>query len=260
MSFIEIFKNEKEKKGFLKIFLGAVFLLVLVLFLFWALVFYGIQNIPFVSFFVTALFLAIGTLTFLSVFSFLSTVYTGKSNCLSKKNRGILLKVYLPIMIFLGKFIARTRREIWRSFLSINNFLIEKELGKIPSKDCLLILPHCLQKSTCPLRLVQNVYACKGCGECCLKDIIAISKELSMPLILATGGTAARKAVKEHKPKLIFAVACERDLASGVQDSYPYPVYAILNERPFGDCLDTHVQIGNIQKALSLFVKEYKFL
>jgi hypothetical protein len=52
---------------------------------------------------------------------------------------------------------------------------------------------------------------------------------------------------------MILAVACERDLASGIQDTYPLPVYGILNERPFGPCLDTRVSLARLEDALKRF-------
>ncbi|HCG04438.1 MAG TPA: hypothetical protein DEV75_05105, partial [Desulfovibrio sp.] len=45
-----------------------------------------------------------------------------------------------------------------------------------------------------------------------------------------------------------------RDLASGIQDTHPIPVYGVLNERPNGPCLDTLVSLGNVEKALRHFL------
>jgi len=46
-------------------------------------------------------------------------------------------------------------------------------------------------------------------------------------------------------------VACERDLTSGIKDCYPLPVIGILNERPFGPCFNTIVDVSKIDAALS---------
>jgi hypothetical protein len=45
-------------------------------------------------------------------------------------------------------------------------------------------------------------------------------------------------------------VACERDLTSGIQDAYTLPVIGILNERPFGPCFNTSVDISKVAEAL----------
>jgi hypothetical protein len=73
-------------------------------------------------------------------------------------------------------------------------------------------------------------------------------------IAVATGGTLARRIVVERRPKLIIAVACERDLSSGIQDSYPLPVYGILNRRPQGPCYDTLVNLERVEEALQTFL------
>ena len=72
-------------------------------------------------------------------------------------------------------------------------------------------------------------------------------------LSVATGGTLARRIIKEKRPKAIIAVACERDLTSGIVDSYPLPVIGILNQRPFGPCINTRVDMKDVQEALEYF-------
>ena len=75
-----------------------------------------------------------------------------------------------------------------------------------------------------------------------------------MPISVATGGTVARKIVVDKKSELIIGVACERDLTSGIQDSYPIPVFGILNHRPFGPCYDTDVDLELVEKGMITFL------
>jgi len=56
--------------------------------------------------------------------------------------------------------------------------------------------------------------------------------------------------VKDVKPEAIVAVACERDLSSGIVDTYPLPVLGIPNERPFGPCLNTQVDLEKVKDAI----------
>ncbi len=72
---------------------------------------------------------------------------------------------------------------------------------------------------------------------------------------VVTGGTLARKAVEVLKPRCILAVACERDLTSGIIDSFPLPVWGLLNERPYGPCFNTFVSSEDVEKALQRLVK-----
>jgi hypothetical protein len=46
------------------------------------------------------------------------------------------------------------------------------------------------------------------------------------------------------------AVACERDLCSGIQDAYPIPVYGILNQRPHGPCMNTQVDLDELDRVV----------
>jgi hypothetical protein len=60
--------------------------------------------------------------------------------------------------------------------------------------------------------------------------------------------------VKKYAPRTVVAVACERDLSSGVLDSFPMPVLGVLNERPEGPCYNTRVDLRALQEALDLFL------
>ena len=71
---------------------------------------------------------------------------------------------------------------------------------------------------------------------------------------IATGGTIARRIVVQARPKRIVAVACERDLSSGIQDTHPLPVFGVINERPNGPCLDTFVSIRRLESAIRHFI------
>jgi hypothetical protein len=51
------------------------------------------------------------------------------------------------------------------------------------------------------------------------------------------------------------AVACERDLSSGIIDSYPLPVLGVTNERPFGPCFNTKVDLGQVIEAIEFFAR-----
>jgi hypothetical protein len=84
---------------------------------------------------------------------------------------------------------------------------------------------------------------------------MALRDAWGVQLAVATGGTIARRIVVEARPRLIIAVACERDLAAGIQDTYPLPVYGILNGRPHGPCLDTVLDLDKVEGALRVFVR-----
>ena len=63
----------------------------------------------------------------------------------------------------------------------------------------------------------------------------------------------------ETNPELILGVACERDLASGIVDTYPIPVIGILIDRPEGPCINTRVDVDKVNNALETFLSEHTF-
>ena len=78
-------------------------------------------------------------------------------------------------------------------------------------------------------------------------------------LKVVTGGTLARKAIKEQHPGAVIAIACERDLSLGIQDISAIPVLGILNRRPHGPCMNTDVDMNRVQTALNFFSQEDEY-
>jgi hypothetical protein len=62
----------------------------------------------------------------------------------------------------------------------------------------------------------------------------------------------ALRLVRDTKPDVIIAVACERDLLSGIRDIYPMPVIGIRNTRPEGPCRNTRVDCGAVEDTVKL--------
>ncbi len=152
--------------------------------------------------------------------------------------------------MFVGLFL-KSKKELLQSFIiKLNNKLVIAE--RPIAKRILLLLPHCLQVNECSIRLTHNILLCKRCGRCEIKDLIEIGDKYGISLFVATGGTLARRIVKEVMPEAIVAVACERDLSSGIADTYPIPVIGIPNERPFGPCLNTRVDLRLVKEAIEL--------
>ena len=66
----------------------------------------------------------------------------------------------------------------------------------------------------------------------------------------APGGTQARAIIRDIRPRAIVAVACERDLVSGIHDVAPrIPIIGIPNTRPLGPCKDTVIDIEKFRSA-----------
>lgn len=135
-------------------------------------------------------------------------------------------------------------------FLNYNNDRVLKNIERKKINKVLILLPHCLQRYVCPLKVTSNVENCKKCGQCVIGDFLNIKSEFPVEVKIATGGTLARKHIKDIKPDLVMAVACKRDLVSGIHDAYPVNVYGIFNEIPNEPCIDTTVSMEKVKKFL----------
>ncbi len=171
--------------------------------------------------------------------------------------RGLSLKLGYPLLLIFGWIFRIKKERLQSSLIDINNSLVHRSKGS-PAKRLLLLLPQCLQRSECKIKITYNVYNCEGCGKCEIKDFTQIAKDLGLDLFIATGGTIARRIVVDTRPEAIVAVACERDLSSGIIDTYPLPILGIVNERPFGPCFNTRVDIDKVKDALTFFASDEK--
>jgi hypothetical protein len=163
--------------------------------------------------------------------------------------RGLLLKIGYPMLMLFGSFSKDQKEALQGLVIRLNNKLVRRERHR--TRRLLLLLPHCLQIDECKIRLTHNIYNCERCGKCRIRDLIGVAESRRLDLFVATGGNLARRIVKDVNPEAIVAVACERDLSSGIADTYPLPVIGIPNERPFGPCLNTRVDLKMVEEAIN---------
>ena len=186
-------------------------------------------------------------------------ILRGKEVRGAKWLRGALVRYLLPVITVVGKFFGIPKDDIRRSFIEINNELVRSSSFKAPPKRILILMPHCIQRDICPYRITVAVNNCRQCGKCDFNELTQIADRLGIEMTVATGGTLARKVVVETKPELILGVACERDLAMGIVDTYPIPVIGILIDRPEGPCVNTRVNVDKVNDALETFLSEHSF-
>ncbi|MBS3766508.1 MAG: DUF116 domain-containing protein [Candidatus Cloacimonetes bacterium] len=167
----------------------------------------------------------------------------------------LFIKIVYPIVIFLGSILGMSKAELGESFIKVNDSLVRALKPKYKAEDVIILLPHCLQDTDCPIRITVDVKNCKNCGKCTIGKILEIANQYNISVFVATGGTLARRIIAEQKPKLIVAVACYRDLVSGIQDAFPIKTFGIINERPFGPCVNTTVSIKEIKSTLKKVIK-----
>lgn len=167
-----------------------------------------------------------------------------------------IINCLFPFAIALGKLCKIPKYKVQQSFVEVNNVLVSHYQLKVPAERILILTPHCIQWDKCVHKITRNVENCHQCGHCGVGSMLALAHKYGCKFVVATGGTLARQMVKEARPKAIVAVACERDLTSGMQDVFPLPVLGVPNERPYGPCFNTRVDIKKLEEAILAFMEE----
>jgi hypothetical protein len=170
------------------------------------------------------------------------------------KIRKITIYFFFPLTILLGKILRIPKEQIQKSFLEANNKLILANTYHLPPQKILLLLPHCLQNSSCSIKLTLQGSNCQRCGRCNINDLWEIVDKYKIHLAIATGGEAARKFITDLKPEAVVAVACTKEMIMGIQDTYPLLVLSIINQQPNGPCIDTMVDLGRVKEAIKFFL------
>lgn len=231
-------------------------IVVAVIFLAWWIPNRGLANIhPNLPHIVGIIMVVLSGAAILGTGLLVLTTALGKDIFLTRFMRLVVIKFLLPVIESVGRVIGLDKDRIRQSFIAMNNSLVTSQRMKIRPDRILVLLPHCLQLSDCEIKVTGNIHKCVQCGRCSIKGLVDIGRKYSVDISVATGGTLARKVIVEKRPKLVLAVACERDLTSGIKDCYPLPVIGILNERPFGPCFNTFVDVSKIDEALRLVLE-----
>lgn len=225
--------------------------LVLIIFLAWWIPSQGLANIhPDLPRIVGLIVLALSGVAILGTVLLVLTTALGKDIFFTRFMRLVVIKFLLPMIEFVGRVLRLDKDLIRQSFVAMNNSLVISQRYKVRPDRILILLPHCIQLFDCEIKVTGDVNKCVLCGRCDIKGLVEIGRKYGIDISVATGGTLARKVIVEKRPKLVLAVACERDLTSGIKDCYPLPVLGVLNLRPNGPCFNTMVDVPAIDAAL----------
>ncbi len=152
-----------------------------------------------------------------------------------RKGAGLFLMLF-PVVCRVAESLGISRDRLSHSFIEVTNRLA----GTCSGEGLILaLIPRCLRRE---LR----------------QQIAEICAEFPEVLVHTTpGGTEARRIIREKKPRAIVAVACERDLVTGIHDIAPrIPVIGIPNTRPLGPCKDTALDLDKFRSALDYFIRK----
>lgn len=161
-----------------------------------------------------------------------------------------MLDAVYPLAVGFSKTLHLDPDNVRRSYVEVHNQATKFGIQEDTIKRILILAPHCIQKHDCPHKITLSIDNCRRCGQCPVDGLIRMAGTWNVTLAVATGGTLAREWIKRHKPDAVVAIACERDLVSGIQDVTPLTVIGVLNDRPFGPCHDTQVDFTEVEAAL----------
>ncbi|UNC92785.1 DUF116 domain-containing protein [Candidatus Contubernalis alkaliaceticus] len=249
-------KFQTKKRTFVGLLLAALLILGLFVYYIWHLTFFKTTFFSQLIFLGLIIFLVgLAGVTFLGLVGIILSVFNIPLFPSWQKITRISVNAFYPFIIQLGKVFKITQDKIQRSFIELNNYLVEVRNIQVQPKELLLLLPHCLQQSDCSYRITIDIKNCRSCGGCMIGSLMDLAQRYRIKVKVVTGGTLARKEIESLKPKAIIAVACERDLSSGILEASPLPVLGISNERPYGPCHNTCVNLGLVEEGINFFLK-----
>ncbi len=143
-----------------------------------------------------------------------------------------LVNLLLELTLRIGRLIGIAPEKMFNSFLKLHNLIISSDPKHVRPAKMLIILPRCLTRDmNAALRKMRDQYGFK--------------------MTTAGGGGEARRKIRELRPGLIIAVACERDLLTGFIEVNPHiPVIGFPNIRPCGPCKNTEVDLREIESTI----------
>jgi len=180
----------------------------------------------------TALWILLGTLTamqglYLGVL--VASFYAGR-NLLPERllERG----PYLTLMNYTSLLARGFGKRDWveHAAIDIYNTLAERRGRKVGRGELLVLIPRCLSKQA-------------------LDGVLEVAGRYEVPVFVATRGQLARRVIRERRPRAVVAVACERDMMTGLRDvAGKLPVLGLTMQLPNGPCRDASIDLEQMEK------------
>jgi uncharacterized protein len=145
---------------------------------------------------------------------------------------------YLRLMRLTSRVADRFGRRDWveNASVKVYNALALLRGRKVGKGELLLLIPRCLSKET-------------------LDGVLGIAGRYGVPVFVATRGQLARRVIRERRPRAVVAVACERDMVSGLHDvAGKIPVLGLTMTLPSGPCKDALLDLGQLEDWVRSYV------
>lgn len=151
--------------------------------------------------------------------------------------RGLLPRA-LPIAEKAGRWFGISRDRAGNAALRVYNALAAARArpGGVPPDKLLVLLPRCLDKES-------------------MQAAMDLSARYGVPMFVAARGRYAREMIARVRPRAVVAVACERDLVSGVHDvAGKLAVLGSTLGLPDGPCKNTTADLGSLEAQIRTFL------
>ncbi len=132
-----------------------------------------------------------------------------------------------------------------------------QKIARIPAGERILLLPHCLRRAeSCKAKYNANGLECTACNpDCAINKLRKIALDLGYQgVCVAPGGRLAVNYVDETRPRVIVAVACQKELEEGIGNISEFtgnysPMIVVLPLTKDG-CVNTEVDVDSVMKVL----------
>jgi hypothetical protein len=115
--------------------------------------------------------------------------------------------------------------------------LARRRRWKVGRGELLALIPRCLSKLA-------------------LEGVLEVAGRYGVPVFVATRGQLARRVIRERRPRAVVAVACERDMLTGLHDvAGKLPVLGLTMQLPAGPCKDATIDLEKFESWVRGFVE-----
>jgi hypothetical protein len=145
---------------------------------------------------------------------------------------------FLRLMRLTSRIADRFGRRDWveNAAVKVYNTLALMRERKVGEGELLVLIPRCLSKET-------------------LDGVLGIAGRYGVPVFVATRGQLARRVIRERQPRAVVAVACERDMVSGLHDvAGKIPVLGLTMTLPSGPCKDASLNLTQFEEWVRAYV------
>jgi uncharacterized protein len=145
---------------------------------------------------------------------------------------------FLRLMRLTSRVADRFGRRDWveNASVKVYNALALLRGRKVGKGELLLLIPRCLSKET-------------------LDGVLGIAGKYGVPVFVATRGQLARRVIRERRPRAVVAVACERDMVSGLHDvAGKIPVLGLTMTLPSGPCKDALLDMEQLEDWVRAYI------